>query len=141
MAWVEEFEITIPNNTAAALEVQERIVRRLKELEYTERDLFGCHLALEEVLVNAVKHGNANDPAKSVWVHCRIGRERVIIEIEDEGPGFDPEDVPDPTDEENLEKPSGRGIMLMRAFMTRIEYMGRGNRVLLEKVRGEVPAA
>ena len=141
MPWIEEFEITIPNKTAAALEVQERIVQRLEDLQYTHRDLFGCRLALEEVLVNAIKHGNANDPAKSVEIHCRIGNDRVIVEIEDEGPGFAPENVPDPTDEENLEKPSGRGIMLMRAFMTRVEYVGKGNRVLLEKIRGEDPSA
>ena len=65
-----------------------------------------------------------------------IGQERVVVEIEDEGPGFDVEDVPDPTAEENLEKPSGRGIMLMRAFMDRVEYLDRGNRVVLEKSRG-----
>jgi serine/threonine-protein kinase RsbW len=136
MAWVEEFETTIPNDTAAALEVQERIVGRLEELGYPARDVFGCRLALEEALVNAIKHGNDNDPSKSVRIECRLGADRFEIEIEDEGPGFEPEDVPDPTAEENLEKPSGRGIMLMRAFMTRVDYQGRGNRVLLEKDRG-----
>lgn len=136
MAWVEEFEITIPNDTAAALEVQERIVSRLEELGYPPRDVFGCRLALEEALVNAIKHGNDNDPDKKVRVECHLGADRFTIEIEDEGPGFEPEDVPDPTAEENLEKPSGRGIMLMRAFMTRVDYQGRGNRVLLEKDRG-----
>ncbi|MBA3314385.1 MAG: ATP-binding protein [Planctomycetota bacterium] len=136
MAWVEQFETTIPNDTAAAIEVQERIVSRLEELGYPPRDVFGCRLALEEALVNAIKHGNDNDPSKSVRVKCCIGAESFAIEIEDEGPGFEPQDVPDPTAEENLEKPSGRGIMLMRAFMTRVDYQGRGNRVLLEKARG-----
>ncbi len=59
----------------------------------------------------------------------------MLIEIEDEGTGFTPEEVPDPTSIENLEKPCGRGIMLMRAFMSRIEYNDQGNRVILEKVR------
>ena len=136
MAWVEEFEETIPNDTGAALAVQERIVRRLEEIGYPPRDVFGCRLALEEALVNAIKHGNKNDPRKRVKVECRIAEERFEIGIEDEGPGFVPETVPDPTAEENLEKPSGRGIMLMRAFMTRVGYTGRGNRVLLEKDRG-----
>jgi serine/threonine-protein kinase RsbW len=136
MAWVDHFETTIPNDTAAALEVQERIVARLEELGYPPRDVFGCRLALEEALVNAIKHGNDNEPAKSVRIECRIGEGGFAIEIEDEGPGFTPQDVPDPTAEENLEKPSGRGIMLMRAFMTRVDYQGRGNRVLLEKCRG-----
>jgi serine/threonine-protein kinase RsbW len=136
MAWVEEFETTIPNDTAAALDVQERIVSLLEELGYPPRDVFGCRLALEEALVNAIKHGNDNDPDKKVRIECHIATDRFTIEIEDEGPGFEPEDVPDPTAEENLEKPSGRGIMLMRAFMTRVDYQGRGNRVLLEKDRG-----
>lgn len=136
MAWVEDFEETIPNDTAAALAVQDRIVRRLEELGYPARDVFGCRLALEEALVNAIKHGNKNDPRKRVRVSCRIAEDRFVIEIEDEGPGFHIEDVPDPTAEENLEKPSGRGIMLMRAFMTRVDYCGRGNCVLLEKHRG-----
>lgn len=137
MTWVEEFEMTIPNDTAAALEVQERIVQRLESLGYPARDVFGCRLALEEALVNAIKHGNANDPTKSVRIGWRIGEASFAIEIEDEGPGFDPCDVPDPTAEENLEKPSGRGIMLMRAFMTSVNYGGRGNIVLLAKERGD----
>jgi serine/threonine-protein kinase RsbW len=58
-----------------------------------------------------------------------------VIEIEDEGEGFDPGDVPDPTADENLERPCGRGIHLMRAFMTSIEYLDRGNRVVLIKSR------
>jgi serine/threonine-protein kinase RsbW len=57
------------------------------------------------------------------------------VEVEDQGPGFNPSDIPDPTAIENLEKPGGRGIMLMRAFMTRVEYVGKGNQVVLEKHR------
>ncbi len=59
------------------------------------------------------------------------------IIIEDEGNGFRPEDVPDPTEDENLEKPCGRGIMLMRAFLSVVEYNERGNRVVLEKNRND----
>ncbi len=57
----------------------------------------------------------------------------VRIEIEDEGEGFDVADIPDPTADENLERPCGRGLMLMRAFMTSITYNERGNRVVLVK--------
>lgn len=135
MPWVEEFDTTIPNDTATALAVQERIIDTLEGLGYPPRDVFGIRLALEEALVNAIKHGNRNDPRKQVRIDCRISADRVIVEIEDEGPGFDVEDVPDPTAEENLEKPSGRGIMLMRAFMTSVDYQGRGNRIRLEKHR------
>ena len=128
-------EVTIPSDTAAGQAVQERIIRRLEELEYGEHDLFGIRLAIEEALVNAIKHGNRLDPAKMVRIVWRIDSTRVRIEIEDEGTGFDPGEVPDPTADENLERPCGRGIHLMRAFMNTIEYNARGNRVVLEKQR------
>ena len=135
MAFIEEFEVTIPSDTVQGQAVQERIVRLLEDLQYSDRDVFGVRLALEEALVNAIKHGNGMDPQKQVRIGCRVGADRVYIEIEDEGEGFDPEDVPDPTAVENLERPCGRGIMLMRAFMSRIEYNKTGNRVILEKRR------
>ncbi len=134
-----EFHWVIPSDTTAGQEVQERIISLLEQHEFTERDQFGMRLALEEGIVNAIKHGNRMDPDKSVRVHCLISTYRVRVLIEDEGPGFQPSTVPDPTAEENLEKPCGRGIMLMKAFMNTIEYQGRGNQVLLEKIRGVDP--
>lgn len=128
-------EVTIPSDTVAGQALQEQILRQLENLQFAEHDLFGVRLALEEALVNAIKHGNRLDPAKNVRVQWCIDHERVIIEIEDEGEGFDPGDVPDPTADENLERPCGRGIHLMRAFMTSIEYYDRGNRVVLIKAK------
>ncbi len=133
MSATEEFEITIPNNTAAGQEIQERILSMLEDRDFTARDLFGVRLSLEEALVNAIKHGNQMNPDKSVKVFCRMTADSVYIEIEDEGSGFVPAEVPDPTADENLEKPSGRGIMLMRSLMNRIEYIEPGNKVVLEK--------
>jgi serine/threonine-protein kinase RsbW len=131
----EEFEITIQSDTSAGQAVQERIVKQLEVREFSPRDVFGVRLALEEALVNAIKHGNRMDPAKQVKIICQISRDKVRIEIEDEGPGFNPDEVPDPTADENLERPCGRGIMLMRSFMSLIEYNEAGNRVVLEKHR------
>ena len=108
----------------------------LETRAYPDRDLFGVRLALEEAIVNAIKHGNGMDPSKEVRINCSFDDDRVTIVIEDEGPGFDVTSVPDPTSEENLDKPGGRGIMLMRSFMSRVEYNDSGNRLLLEKVRG-----
>lgn len=130
-----KFEVTIPSDTTRGHEVQEEILERLQFSGFPEHDLFGVRLALEEGIVNAIKHGNGLNPSKSVSVKCTYDGVRVIVEIEDEGPGFVPEDVPDPTADENLQKPSGRGLMLMKAFMTRVEYNEKGNRVLLEKER------
>ena len=131
----EQFEVVIPSDSEAGMAVQERIVSRLESLEYSMRDVFGVRLALEEALVNAIKHGNGLDPDKTVRVNCLIEDDLLRIEIEDQGPGFNMSDVPDPTADENLERPCGRGIMLIKSFMTSVEYNAKGNRVVLEKIR------
>jgi serine/threonine-protein kinase RsbW len=133
---IEEFEVVIPSDTSAGQAVQERIVHFLEALQYEERDVFGVRLAIEEALVNAIKHGNRMDPEKTVRISCQVCQQKIRVEIEDQGEGFQPEEVPDPTADENIERPCGRGIMLMRAFMTSIEYNAAGNRVILEKHRG-----
>jgi serine/threonine-protein kinase RsbW len=129
------FEVTIPSDTGAGQALQERIIRHLEELQYGDHDLFGIRLAIEEAMVNAIKHGNRLDPTKQVRVVWEVNSIRVRVEIEDQGTGFIPADVPDPTADENLERPCGRGIHLMRAFMNLIEYNESGNRVVLEKHR------
>lgn len=135
----EYFEVKIPSDTSEGQVVQARIVEGLEVREYPDRDVFAVRLALEEALVNAIKHGNRMSPEKSVEIKCWISDERVRIEIQDEGEGFDRQDVPDPTLVENLERPCGRGIMLMGAFMNLIEYNDQGNKVTLEKIKGVAP--
>ena len=115
--------------------MQERILGLIESVPFDDRDVFGIRLALEEAIVNAIKHGNGMDPDKAVRIWCRVTQESVRVEIEDEGEGFTVEEVPDPTADENLERPCGRGIMLMRAFMTEISFNSRGNRVTLVKNR------
>ena len=95
-------------------------------------------VAVRESVINAIKHGNGHDVSKQVQVVCRIAPNRVRIEITDEGEGFCLEEVPDPTDNENLEVPSGRGLMLMRCFMSLVEFNDVGNCVVLEKLRAEI---
>lgn len=131
----EAFDESIPSETAQGQIVQERIVALLEQMGYSQKDVFGVKLALEEALVNAIKHGNGMDPNKRVRVNCQVSQQEARITITDEGPGFDPESVPDPTDDENIEKPGGRGIMLMKAFMSTVEFGKNGNEVLLVKIR------
>lgn len=131
----DDFTVSIASETSLGREVQERIISVLENREFPDRDVFGVRLALEEALVNAIKHGNGMDPDKQVQIDCRFDDDGVRIVIEDEGPGFDVTSVPDPTSEENLDKPGGRGIMLMRSFMSHIEYNESGNRLVLEKRR------
>ncbi len=115
----------------------ESLLERMRADDWDDRDIFGVHLAVEEALVNAMKHGNQSCPEKHVQLDFRLNGQSVQIEIADEGPGFDPKTLPDPTDAEHIDEPNGRGIMLMRSFMSRVEFNERGNRVLLEKQRSK----
>jgi len=128
-------ELTITSDLSEARRVQEQIEEALQAAGYTEHETFAIKLALEEALVNAIKHGNQMDPDKRVYVVFNVTPERFDIRITDEGGGFNPEDVPDPTAIENLERPCGRGLLLMRGFMTDVQYHGRGNVVTMVKVR------
>ncbi len=135
--WIWSFEKRIASDTGDGREVVAQILEEMQRAEWAEHDVFGVHLAIEEALVNAIKHGNHKDPTKKVEVACGVSRDRVLIRIADEGDGFDPESVPDPTDEENLEIPSGRGLMLMRCYMTSVTFNERGNEVVMEKIRSQ----
>ncbi len=128
-------DVTIPSDLAEARRVQTQIEDALQACRYTEHDIFAIKLALEEALVNAVKHGNQMDAAKRVEIRYSVTPERFDIRITDEGPGFNPGDVPDPTAPENIERPCGRGLLLIRNFMTEVAYHGRGNVVTMSKVR------
>ena len=94
---------------------------------------------MEEALVNAIKHGNSGDSSKKIRVDYTVTDSEIWIRIEDEGEGFDPESVPDPTSPEFLERPCGRGLMLMRHYMSEIKYEGRGNCVVMRKRKGDEP--
>ena len=111
--------------------VEEAVLPQLEAYNYGERVLFGVRLALEEALVNAIKHGNNMDKTKKVIVTYAIDDKECRISIEDEGSGFDPKDIPDPTAEENLERPHGRGVMLIRAYMDEVSYNEKGNRITM----------
>lgn len=124
----------IPSDPAVARQLQEEIELALKAQHFDERDIFCIKLALEEALVNAIKHGNQADPAKQVHISYRIYAGRFDIRIRDEGPGFDPEDVPDPLEAENLERACGRGLLLMRHYMTEVIFHPPGNCVSMSKV-------
>ncbi len=113
--------------------MEEQLLEEVARRGYGKAEVFAIRLALEEVLVNAIKHGNKHDPNKSIQVDHEIDENRVVLTITDEGEGFRPADVPDPTADENLEKPCGRGLMLMQAFMDEVVYNNRGNQVRLIK--------
>jgi serine/threonine-protein kinase RsbW len=128
-------DVAIPSDSAEARRIQEDIERQLKECQFTEHEIFSIRLALEEALVNAIKHGNRLDRNKKVHVAYNIQPERFDILITDEGRGFDPGEVPDPTAVENLERPCGRGLMLMRYYMNEVSFNPSGNSVFMIKLR------
>ena len=126
-------ERRIPSEATAGKEVIDELLVHLTEQSWDENDVFGVHLAVEEAVVNAIKHGNQNDRSKTVHVAYSASPKSLRIEITDEGDGFNPGDVPDPTDDDHLEMPSGRGLMLMRSFMSSVIFNDRGNSVVMEK--------
>jgi serine/threonine-protein kinase RsbW len=105
------------------------------------QSFFAINLALEEALTNAIKHGNRLDPAKKVRIEAKVTPKRAEITVEDEGPGFDRGGVPDPTSQENLEKCSGRGILLIEAYMNRVTWDRGGRRVKMVKKNEEPNSA
>ncbi len=130
-AWRRELEL--PSERGASRLIMEELLEQLGVHGWSPSDIFAIHLAAEEAIVNAIVHGNKLDPAKIVRVACIVSPTLARIEVTDEGAGFDPGAVPDCRLDERLDAPGGRGVMLMRNFMTRIEYNTRGNRVLMEK--------
>ena len=129
-------ELVIASDLAEARHVQSAIEQALQAAgHFGEHEIFAIKLALEEALVNAIKHGNQLDRAKMVRVAFRVARDRFDVQITDEGVGFDPSDVPDPTAPENLERPCGRGLLLMRHYMSEVYYADRGRSVRMSKLR------
>jgi serine/threonine-protein kinase RsbW len=136
MAGPAHKKMMFPGNPSEASKAQQAIMAEVAAAGYEENACFAVRLALDEALSNAIMHGNRGDESKSVAVEYSVTRDEVRISVADEGPGFHPETVPDPTLQENLEKPHGRGIMLMKAYMSEVHYNARGNAVTMVKLRG-----
>ena len=127
--------VNLPSERGSNRQVTDQLLEQLGVHGWPPADIFAIHLAAEEAIVNAIVHGNKLDPTKKVHVECEISTAVVRISISDEGAGFDPASVPDCTVDERLEAPGGRGVMLMKSFMTSLEYNATGNAVVLLKRR------
>ena len=125
--------IEVPSTLADAKEPESLIMREVGECGYSEDATFAIKLALEEAMINAVKHGNGNDDSKRITVGYCVRPDQVVILVRDQGTGFVPADVPDPTHPDRLPLPNGRGIMLMRAYMSGLHYRAGGTEVCLIK--------
>ena len=123
----------IPSDIRYIRKTSNKMVRSLKRSAVDESTLFDIKLCVEEALRNAMVHGNRSDKGLVVKVSYRIDKDRFEAVVEDEGSGFDPEKVPDPTVEENMLKYGGRGVYLIKRLMDEVEYNDRGNRVKMVK--------
>ena len=133
--WIWRCDRMIPSTTAAGRGIVDELVLALESRQWSLQDVFSIQLAVEEAMVNAIMHGNQLHPHKKVRVIYLLAVDLLRIIVIDEGDGFDPAQVPNPTDADRLSCPTGRGLLLMKAFMTRVEYNASGNCVVMEKRR------
>jgi len=100
-------------------------------LGYPRRDIFAVRVVMQQALANAFRHGNGNDPAKPVEIVYLVSPDEVLAEVQDQGPGFNPDELPNPLALENRERRCGRGVFLMRIYSTWVSFNKQGNRVIL----------
>lgn len=131
--------MVIASDLKAARKAERRLLSEVARCGYNGSTTFAIRLAVEEALNNAIKHGNRCDASKVVELIFDISPQQAVITISDQGDGFDPASIPDPTVEENLEKPYGRGIMLMHAYMDEVNFNEQGNQVRMVKHNAEGP--
>lgn len=126
------FVVEVPNDVRAIERVVELVVRRCRTCESVARKFhLNFRVGLAEALANAMLYGNGDDPGKRVRVEVTVSECRVSARVTDQGDGFDPDAVADPTTPENLLRPGGRGLFLMRQLMDEVRYNERGNSVTL----------
>ena len=113
------------------------VLSAMTRLDYGPADLFAVRMALEEAAVNAVTHGHRGDPSKQARVCWGITPAAVKLVVRDEGPGFDPAQVPDPRLPENQDRPCGRGLLLIHAYMSRVRFNRRGNCIAMSRSCGK----
>lgn len=124
-------DLLLPNVPEKIRDAEQALLHAVSSMNYSEASGFAIRLALEEALYNAFRHGHRNLPDELVRLTWSAEPDKVVISVEDQGPGFNPEALPDPTSSDRLELPHGRGVMLMRAYMSSVEYNRSGNRVTM----------
>jgi serine/threonine-protein kinase RsbW len=118
---------------AENLNLVEQLIDDVCEKNGVNEDYYGNILiAVTEAVNNAIHHGNRSNPDKMVSVACSLAGDRLLFSIQDEGPGFDYDHLPDPTDPQNIEKPHGRGVFLMRNLADEIEFVDGGSTVTMK---------
>jgi serine/threonine-protein kinase RsbW len=118
--------------------VVEAMVIVLLEMGYPPKEIFAARLALEDAIGNAIKHGHQDNPSKVVEIRYCFHADQFLIEVRDQGPGFDRSQVPVATVPENLERPGGRGLLLTRHFAAWVRRNRKGNGVTFAVCHSEL---
>jgi serine/threonine-protein kinase RsbW len=117
------YEMKLSSDLKEVYRVETLVKAIAAEHHFAPVFLYDVMLIITEATNNAVMHGNKFAPQKNAWLKCEIIADDFYIEVRDEGDGFNPDDVPDPLAEENLLKPSGRGVFLMRQMAKDVRYV------------------
>jgi serine/threonine-protein kinase RsbW len=125
MAPLQSFHLAIGSRFENIELVQVVLKDCLERLGMDEDARHWVDIAVREAVANAIKHGNEQDPRKQVEVDLSLDHDTLVIQVQDEGQGFDPQHIEDPLAPENLLKPTGRGIFYMKSFMDEIQYGAR----------------
>lgn len=107
----------------------------MREFGWSEPETFGVNLAVVEAVTNAIKHGNRNDRSKTYYLRIEVTPNQVRVMVCDEGDGFDCSLIRDPREGDNVEFPNGRGIFLMREYMSVVHFNRSGNELMMIKNR------
>jgi anti-sigma regulatory factor (Ser/Thr protein kinase)/ActR/RegA family two-component response regulator len=129
----ERIEFELPSDLSLMNGVLHYLIERVAALGVIKADSSNLFIALDEAFVNAVKHGNQSDPHKIVRIIADLSSKEARFTIEDEGEGFNVEEIPDPLDPSNLFKTSGRGVLLIYNIMDEVKYNERGNSLTMIK--------
>jgi serine/threonine-protein kinase RsbW len=135
---VETTELSLPSRIETVATAAAAVAEFIGRFGVSDDAAFGIDMAVREAVTNAVLHGNRQDETKTVDIVLKSSPDAVEISVHDQGPGFNPEDVPDPTANENIMKTSGRGIFFMRTFMDEVDWLIRpegGTTVRMRKRR------
>jgi serine/threonine-protein kinase RsbW len=138
----QELILELPNDIRSIEHAVEYVMRHCSTCcNYARRFNLNFRAGLTEALSNAMLYGNASDPEKRVRVEVTIRVEEVAVRVTDQGVGFDPTTVPDPTLPDNISKSGGRGIFLMKSLMDEVRFNEQGNSVtLVLRFEGEAGA-
>ena len=129
----EKIEFELPSDLSLMDGVLEYLQERVSKLGLIRPERSNLFIALDEAFVNAVKHGNKNNPNKLLRITAELSPKEACFTVEDEGEGFNIGDIPDPCDPANLFRTSGRGVLLIYNIMDEVEYNAQGNRVKMVK--------